>query len=256
MKRSAKILSTLFFTALLVLIFYVSFSVDYEQPYKISLIEIKGCEHLSTEKYFSYAGLDKKDNYDELTLPIIKSRLEKHPYVKRADVLYAGKGKVEVTLYEKDFWALLLTKDNEYIITSDFELLPVLKFTQRIYVPVISNSRLEGKVREFSYVKNNKKLISAFKLLEAAKMINPQLYDNLSEIAYKGNDDFDVYFTFADYSLLIDRENAIEKLYYFNTLWKYINNASINDKIQYIDLRYSGKIFLGLEENGNEGRQS
>ncbi len=256
MSKFGKILSVLLFPALLALIFYIAFNVDYEQPYKITLIELNGCEHLSSDKYFAYAGFDNKDNYDELTLPIIKSRLEKHPYVKRADVLYVGNGKVEVKIYEKEFWALLITGDREYVITRDYEVLPVLKYTQQMYVPIISDTKLSGKIKPFVNVKKTNELIPAYKLLEAAKMVNPALYDNLSEIAYLGGNKLGVYFTFADYDLIVDKNNAAEEIYYFNALWDYIKNSPAAEKIEYIDLRYSGKIFLGLKQNGNEGNRS
>ncbi len=255
MRKLVKILSVLIFPVLLGLIFYIAFSVDYEQPYKIKLIEIKGGEHLSSEKYFTYAGFDKKETYEELTLPIIKSRLEKHPYVKRADVLYSGKGKVEVFIEEKEFWAILLAGANEFVITRDYELLPVLPYTQQILLPIISDDDLFGKLKAFDYVKNNAQLIPAFKVLDAVKMINPVLFDNLSEIAYEQKEFLSVYFTFSDYNLIIDKSKVIDEIYYFNALWKYIGGSEVCENIEYVDLRYSGKIFLGMK-NLAEGNKS
>ena len=253
MKKLAKILSFLFFPVLLALIFYIAFSVDYEQPYKISVIEINGGKHLANEKYFAYAGLEDKSNYEELTLPVIKNRLEKHPYVKRADVLYAGEGKVQVEITEKDFWAILITGEREFVLTKDFETLPVLKYSQQMYYPIISDNALAGKIHDFDYVKNITELKPAFKLLDAAKVINPKLYDNLSEIAYDSANDLSVFFTFSDYELLIEKKRPVAELYYFNALWKYLESNPVSENIDYIDLRYKGKIFLGMKENVNEG---
>ncbi len=256
MNLLSKILRYMIFPTLLALIFYIAFKVDYEQPYNITLIEINGCKHWTSEKYFEYAGLDNKDNYETLTLPIIKSRLEKHPYVKRADVLYSGNGKVEVYIAEKEFWAVLIASGKEFILTKNFELLPVLKFTQQMYVPVISNLENFTALKEFENVKENKTLKPIYKLLEAAKMINPSLYDNLSEIALEKNDDVSLYFTFADYELKMKRTRAVEELYYFNVLWKYINGSEITENLDYIDLRFNGKIFLGMDENIDEGSKT
>ncbi len=256
MKKIIKILKASVFIAILGMIFYVAFIVDYEQPYKINVIEINGGEHLSTEKYFSYAGLDDKSKYDELTLPIIKSRLEKHPYVKRADVLYVGDGKVEVKITEKDFMAILMTGDKEFILTSDFEVLPVLPYTMQINIPVITDNKLSAKIKAFDYVGKNDELIPVFKIFDVMKMVNPQLFDNLSEIARVNEKDFNLYFTFANYDLIIDRRNAIDEIYKFNALWKYLDGNSIIDELEYVDLRYNGKIFLGFEEKTAEGNKS
>ncbi len=254
--KAIKILGLILFPFLLGLIFYIAFSVDYEQPYKITLIEINGGKHLTNEKYFSYAGLNDKLKYDELTLPIIKSRLEKHPYVKRAEVLYVGNGKVEVSIIEKDFWAILITGDREFVLTQNFEVLPVLKYSREMFYPVITVKTLAGKLKEYDYVKKNKTLKPVFKLLEASKMINPQLYDNLSEVNYLNNGEINLYFTFADYELKMNLKNVIEELYDFNELWKYIKHNSVSDEIEYIDLRFNGRIFLGMKNNLNAGSKT
>jgi len=255
LSKAGKIASILFLIAMVGVIFYLAFDVSSEKPYEITLIELNGCNYLPTENYFKYAELDKKEIYPELTLPVLKSRFEKHPYIKRADVIYKGSGKVEIDLTEKSFKAQLFTNDKKYIVTDDFELLPILKYTQHLVLPIITTGR-KSSYAMFQYVKKNKALIPAFETLDAIKIINPQLYDNLSEIVFGNAGDLDLYFTFSDYPVKIEKGKEVEDVYYYNKLWEYLAGSKLNDNLRYIDLRYSGKIFLGLDESKVEGEKS
>jgi len=254
-KNFGKILSVLLLISMLGIIFYLGFDVRNEKPYEITLVELNGCSYLPTENYFKYAKLDNKDTYPELTLPTIKSRFEKHPYIKKADVIYSGNGKVEVYLKEKSFKALIFAGKNEVIVTEDFELLPVLKYTQHLSLPIITLSD-SNKLKPFEFVKSDKQLLPAYEILDAVKIINPKLYDNLSEIDLSNKTNIGLYFTFADYPVKVSRGSEIENVYVFNHLWKLLDGNELNQYLKYIDLRYKGKIFLGLEERYIKGAKA
>jgi cell division protein FtsQ len=254
-KNFGKILSVLLLLSMLGLIFYLGFDVKNKKPYEITLVELNGCSYLPTENYFKYAELENKDNYPELTLPIIKSRFEKHPYIKKADVIYAGNGKVEVYIKEKSFKALVFASKNELVITQDFELLPVLKYTQHLSLPIITLSG-DNDLKPFEFVKSYNELFPAYEILDAVKIINPQLYDNLSEIDLSHKKNIGLYFTFADYPVKVIRGREIENVYVFNRLWEFLDGNELNRYLKYIDLRYQGKVFLGLEESIIKGTKA
>jgi hypothetical protein len=92
--------------------------------------------------------------------------------------------------------------------------------------------------------------------LDAVKIINPQLYDNLSEIDLSHNQNIGLYFTFADYPVKVNRGSEIEDVYLFNRLWKLLDGNELNRYLKYIDLRYQGKVFLGLEESFLKGTKA
>src|SRR5690554_2764252 len=93
---------------------------------QISLIEIEGNNHLPKISYFEYAKLDDKSSYDLLTTNIIRDRFQKHPYIKEVRISNTGNGKIKVELKEKDFRVLLLLDGQQYIVTKDLEILPLL----------------------------------------------------------------------------------------------------------------------------------
>ncbi len=255
MNKIGKIFGVFFLLVMVGIIFYLAVDVGAEKPYNITLIELNGCSYLPTEYYFKYAELDKKEIYPELTLPVLKSRFEKHPYIKSVDVIYNGNGKVEVDITEKSFKAELFTNNKKYIVTDNFELLPILKYTQHLVLPIITLDR-KSDYTMFQYVKKDKALIPAFKTLDALKIINPQLYDNLSEIVLNSGNTIDIYLAITDFPVHIEKGKEVEDVYYYNKLWSYLEDSKLNENIRYIDLRYSGKIFLGLDESKYEGNKS
>ncbi len=137
MKKGAKILGIMFLLTIILLIIYLSIDVKYEQGYKISVIKISGNSHLSTDVYYKFANLNDRIAYSSLSIQIIKDRIEKHPYVKRADVRYEGEGKVVVNIFEKNFQSVLFTADERYLITEEMEVLPILPFTKNLDYPII-----------------------------------------------------------------------------------------------------------------------
>ncbi len=254
MSRTGKIAGIFFLIIMVGIIFYLALDVRNEKPYEIKLIELNGCNYLPTENYYTYANLDNTDSYPSLTLPILKSRFEKHPYVKSVDVLYTGNGKVEIDIKEKSFKALLFAKNKKYIITDNFELLPVLKYTQHLVLPIITVS--DTNYTMFQNVKEKKGLIPSFEILDALKIINPQLYDNLSEIVLNKDKNIELYFTFSDYPVKVKQGKEIENIYGYNRLWKYLSGNKLNDNIKFIDFRYRGKIFIGMDESYVKGEES
>ncbi|MCF8418195.1 MAG: FtsQ-type POTRA domain-containing protein [Melioribacteraceae bacterium] len=254
MKKFLKIPSILFLLISLALVFYLSVSLEDKAP-KIGVIELNGNFHLSKDIYFKYAGFEDKEKYNELTLPLIKDRLEKHPYIKRADVIYEGDNAVTVQITEKVFEALLYWESKQFIITEDLETLPILSYTKRIDYPVISNPFVKDSIRNFHNVKKYDDVVTALKILTTAKLTDPELYENLNEINLRNGGDILLYYSFADYPVVVGRGNEIAKVIYFGKLWNNMKGKSINRVIEYIDLRFAQHVYLGITTEAQEDKE-
>jgi cell division protein FtsQ len=93
-----------------------------------------------------------------------------------------------------------------------------------------------------------KDVISAMKILSSIKLINPDMFDQLSEINLRDGHDILVQFSNMDYPVIIGRGSEVRKIITFNTLWDYLNGNQVNNLINYVDLRYADHIFLGFSE--------
>lgn len=251
MTTKQKIFSLIILVLMLGTVGYLSFAVKTDSEFKIEIISLEGNIHLSKENYMQYANLSDRKQYSQLTLQIIKDRIEKHPYVERADVRYDGKGKVSVKVNEKVFDSLLMSGEEQYILTETLQVLPFMTETKKIDYPVISNAAV-NKIKILSSIKNNKDVVTASKIISGIKLINAELYDGLSNIDMRSGGDVLLSFSFLDYPVIVGRGNEIRKIIYFNSFWAYLKGKDINNYMEYVDLRYSNHVYLGISQENLE----
>lgn len=245
MKNLSGKIALVIFVILTAGVIYLSLSIESKKEIEITMIDIKGNVHLPKNSYFEYANLQDKHNYDLLSLSVIRDRLQKHPYIKQVTVGYAGNGKVIVNLVEKEFKAILLANGDRFLMSSKIEALPVLENSQNINYPVIQiNSN--NKIKPFQLAGNISEIKTSFKMLTAAKLLNPSLYDNLSEIDFRNSRNAIIYFSSVDYPVILGRENEIKKLVVFERLWESISTVQANRLLEYVDLRFTDKVYLGI----------
>ena len=249
MTKKQKILNTIFLLTMVGMISYLSISLNKGKDYYIELISLDGNFHLSKEQYLEYANLLDKSNYDKLTLQIIKDRIEKHPYVEKADVRYAGNSTVTIKITEKNFDSILMSKDRQYILTDKLQLLPFMMKTKEIDYPVITETGIDDSVQILTSLKKNIDVLTASKILTGVKFLNPELHNGLSSVDMRNGGDIVLSFSFLDYPVVIGRGNEIKKIIYFNSLWTYLKGKQINNFMNYIDLRYSGHVYFGLNND-------
>ncbi|MFC2082336.1 cell division protein FtsQ/DivIB [Bacteroidota bacterium] len=246
MNKRTKIFGLTFFLAVSLLIVYLSVTVENKKGYNINVIEIGGNIHLANDIYFKFANLNDRSTYGSLSLQIVKDRIEKHPYVKKTDVRYEGNGKVTVQIVEKNFQAVLYVKNDQYLVTESMEVLPILSYTKNLDYPVISNPVLNKEISMINNVRDNKDIVIAYKILSALELINPELYDSLSEIDLRNGKDIVLFFSLVGYPVWVGRDNEIEKVIGFNSLWSLLRGKDINNYLDYIDLRFSNHVYLGF----------
>lgn len=252
MTKKQKIFNLIVMMAVISLLVYLSFSLKGNDKYKIEIISLEGNIHLTKEQYFEFTNLTDRNSYLSLTLRVIKDRIEKHPYVKNADVIYDGNGKVSISIHEKDFESIVLLEDQQYILTDKLQVLPVLQKTKKIDYPIIANP-LVSSIKELYSAKNNNDIVTASKIIGGIKLLSPELYDGLSTVEMRNGGEIILYFSFLDYPVIVGRGSEIRKIVYFNNLWTYLKDKQLNNIMDYVDLRYSGHIYLGIQESSDEG---
>ncbi len=245
MKTKEYIAGLVFLLLLILIIGYFAATIRKEN-YKIELITIEGNNHLSKEMYLRFANLLDRRSYNELTLQIIKDRIEKHPYVKYADVSLISNGKVNIVLHEKNFDAILIDNQKHYLITDNLEVVPLLEGTKRVDYPVITNPYLETKIKPFLSLEKNNDMVTASKILSGIKLVNPELYSNVSVVDMRNGGDVVMTFSLFDYPVVFGRDDEARKIVHFNALWNYLKGNETNNLIEYIDLRYHNHIYFGI----------
>jgi len=247
-KRFPYILSTILLILLFALVAGLSIFLIPAKKAQINLIELKGNIYLPKEDYLRYAHLLNRNEYKNLDLKTIKDRIKKHPYIKNAEVRLDGFNKALISITEKPFDAILLDDSKQFLITEQVELVPIFEGTKYVDFPLVKNPKTSEAFRMMKFYKKNSDLIIGLKMLTALRLVNPSLYQNLSEIDLRNGKDILLYLSDSDYPVLIGRGNEIRKTLYFNALYPYMTNEESRN-INYVDLRFNNYIYLGINRD-------
>lgn len=255
MQRNVKITSVLMLLILSAVVVYLTISVEDKPNKQVSLVELKGNIHLPKDQYFKFAGLNDIQKQNDVNIAIIRDRLSKHPYIQKVDVAIK-ENRLMIDISEKRFEAILFSKDKQFFVTDNSVLVPVLPYTQQINYPIISNPKIENEILPMTSVLKQKDIVTALKILSAAKLVNPDLSDALSEINLRNGKDILVQFSSMDYPVIIGRGSEIRKILTFNTLWDYLSSNKSSAIINYVDLRYAEHVFLGFIDEESPEKDS
>jgi cell division protein FtsQ len=242
----SKILGLLLFVGLTIWIVYLAFAVQRpEVDEKIKSITITGNSLLNENDYLTFAKLNGSEIPEDVTLPIIKSRLEKHPYIQRADVEFTGNNEVHINLNEKKIKAVLVSDNELFLATQNFEILPFLQNTKILNMPVVTNLSNDILLKKNEILKTPG-LVEAFKIMDAAELTGGGLSKTLSEINLRKGGDIILLFSGIKPPVILGKGNTAAKIYVFNQL---VNNDDADKAMvmnsSYVDLRFNNEIFLG-----------
>lgn len=204
-------------------------------------IEITGNNLLAENEYLRMTGLIDSTEYPELTLLDVKTKIEKHPYLRKAEVEFDGINKILVEVEEHNIKAVLLQKNKLKLITDVFEILPLFPPTDIKDFPVISN--LNGNEKDSL---NYRYLKSAFRVIDALSITDEDIRESLAEINIRRGGEMILTFTGLKYPVLFGKSNEVKKALILKDLWPEFTD---DYNIEYVDLRYNNQVFLGKRKS-------
>ncbi|MDZ7624907.1 MAG: FtsQ-type POTRA domain-containing protein [Ignavibacteriaceae bacterium] len=204
-------------------------------------IEVTENTLLPAKEYLRYAGLSDSTKYEDLTLLEVKTRIEKHPYLRKAEVEFDGVNTILVEVQEKEIKATLLQKNELKLLTSDLETLPLFPPAAINDLPVISNLNISGKN---SYSEEN--ILFAFRIIDAISMSDTNVRKNLAEINLRKSGDVILTFTGFKFPVLFGKSDEVRKALILKNIWQELSDEeNLNQNTEYLDLRYKNKVFIG-----------
>lgn len=248
MKIKSEIKQAVLLVMIIAVIISLVFSLEKSEINNISQIKISGNRFLSTEKYLHYAGLNDKEKISELSISIIRDRLEKHPYIQNIDAVIAERGVADITIFEKKFDAVLLNNQDNYLITENAEILPLINSTRNIDLPVIVNRYDTKKISVFENAKFFSNLFCALKIISTAELYDSNLYMRLSEINISNEKDISLLLTNFSSPIYFGSGYEVEKTVFLSKIFKKLNGNDLSNYLDYVDLRYDEMVYLGFDE--------
>ncbi len=240
--------------AAMALVFYIAFAASDRPERKPAGIKISGNFYLAGEQYLEFARLDEISG-QQLTAGIVRDRIIKHPYIKSVRVRMENDGYLSVKVEEYIIRGLLLVNDEDYYVTGNLTLLPVVPYTVNADVPVITLNDKENRARLYNKL-NTREMKSAMKVVESARLFDDEFYRELSQVDIDETGNITVFLSNVNYPVLLGRENEVKKTAGLASLTRYTDGKSVNDYLKYIDFRYENLIYLGFSSKILEGTSS
>jgi cell division septal protein FtsQ len=244
--RGSKISGLLFFLILCGGIIYMMLTGTHSNENdRYEAIEIKGNKLLSENEYLSFSEFTDTTIYFELTLAEVKTKLDEHPYVNKSEVRFDGIKSIVVELEEKKPKALVLNKNKFNLITETSELLPVFNKSLLVELPIISNLQKQDEK-----LIDEEELNSAFRIIDAVKTIDENMFKSLAEINLRNGGDILIMFTGLQFPIVFGKKNEVRKILSLKSIWNdLLKESEVIFNIEYIDLRYNNKIFIGKRKS-------
>jgi hypothetical protein len=213
------------------------------EPQLISSVVIKGNKLLNENKYLEFTRLSDISQ-SKLTLPVIKSRIEKHPYVLQSEIKYVKNGEAEIRITEKNIYGVIVSGSEMFFLSENFQVIPVFAETKISDMPMISNVA-DTDIKVLQKV-TDENIFHAARIIDAAKLINPAVFKNLAEINLRNVGDIILNFSGLSMPVIFGRNYEVEKLISLEELLKnnFAEGSFINES-NYIDLRFYNDIFIG-----------
>jgi len=233
-------ISGLFFVALM--------PAKKEESKQLKSIQILGNHLLPQSSYLSFAKLNDMQNSFELTLPILKDRLEKHPFIASTEIEISKFNNAKATIREKNLAAIVICNDQSLLMSDELQLLPLFSNTKFIDLPIVNNPQDYKQYKALEYLRNEE-IIEAYNIIIAIKSSNEEMFKNLSEINLNKGDGITITFSGVHPIVKFGRGSISKKIISLNSIWNDFKNAD-NDlsRSDYVDLRFTNKIYLGKAE--------
>jgi cell division septal protein FtsQ len=252
-KNSGKILGTVLFILLISCMLYLTFfSAKKINKGKIEMIEITGNNLLNASDYLTFTRLNDLSFNNNIPLRVIKDRFERHPYVSKADVEENG-SKARIILSEKKIMAIIFNGNEPFFVTEDFQVLPIFSDTKLADLPVIRNAKENVQIKPMNYIKNPD-VVDAFKVIEAAKKTNMNIYKRISEIDLHKGGDIVINLSGMKTPVVFGRGEEARKMLYLEIMWDGIlqGNGVVSGS-EYIDLRFANEVYVKETEAAGLG---
>ena len=241
-----KIFGTAFFIILLMVLSYLIYKSNAVK--RIDVIEkvlVTGNNLLVENDYLKFTKLNDAPLLKGLTLPVIKDRFEKHPYVLKADVKFINEKDVKIFIIEKKIYGVIIKEPDPLFISENFEALPIIPNTKITEIPVLSNLKERAKLKPLSKFKTPD-ILQAFKIIDASRFTNTKMLKSLAEINLRNGGDVVLMFSGLNIPVIFGRGNeAIKTVCLEAVLSNYFEGNTLLAESSYLDLRFNNELYIG-----------
>ncbi|MEW5806437.1 MAG: FtsQ-type POTRA domain-containing protein [Acidobacteriota bacterium] len=205
--------------------------------YDVMNIKIMGCNYSSCDELKSSIASILRTNIFTIDLEQLKKRLKENPWVEDAAIKKNLPSKIEIEIKEREPVALLLWKEEIYLIDRNAVPIDFLKPEySKFDFPILIGAETDNLEESVLRIKRG------IAMLETIRDARPSMMDMVSEINVCKGHYFQVRFTDGSPILYLDEETFDENIDHYLSIKDDI--ARQFDNVEYIDLRWKNRVVV------------
>lgn len=231
------------FVLFIAFIFYLGILAKrFEPEYQVQKIIITNNEIIPDEMIYEIISIKDSEDLKEIPAKTIIDRIEKIPYVKKAEGRFVDLHTFQIFITEIEPFFMMITKRGAFIISKDGKILPDDKRLRVFDLPILTvdNFKLANGLK----VSENPEIENAFNTFLNIYKIDNALFEVISELNIDTNSDLVLFLTKPKGKILIGKSLNKFKALYFSEFWRNVILKNLDTNYDYIDLRFEDHIVV------------
>lgn len=231
------------FVLFIAFIFYLGILARrFEPEYQVQKIVITNNEIIPDEMIYEFISIKNSEDLKEIPAKTIIDRIEKIPYVKKAEGRFIDLHTFQVFITEIEPFIMMITENGSFIISKDGKILPDDKRLKVYDLPILTVN--DFKLANNLNVSEDPEIENAFNTFLNIYRIDNALFEVISELNINKNFDLVLFLTKPKGKIFVGKSLDKFKALYFSEFWRNVilKNSDIN--YDYIDLRFEDQIVV------------
>lgn len=236
-----KVLLYIGFILFIVLVIWITIIAQrFTGDSKVKNLVITNNKIIPSEVLLDFILLRNKEALESVTGEIIIDRIEKHPYIKSVNGYFVDSITFQVDIEEVIPFAMILTSNDQYVLTNDKKLIKYDNSLNLYNLPVVTCSFMKKFDKNDP---NSQRFIeSIYSSLDNIFKVDKGLYNIISELNLEREDKINLYLTEPRAKILVGDRIDLKKAIYLSEFWRQVILFDGATNYQYIDLRFKDQI--------------
>jgi Cell division septal protein len=230
----------------------IVFANFWKSSLRVARVTLEGNRIVEANELFQLAQVKRGSLIYDIDLKAIQRNLLSQCYIKEATVERNLPSTIQLTVAERTPIALVNRSDIVYL-DEDGVILPHSISKALFDLPVLSGLKLGGTI-SFGSTVHDSRALEALQILQAAKLVNSELYHLISEIQIRSDSDMVFYTAEGGVPVIFGEGNIADKLVRLDAFWNQVIREQGLQNLQYVDLRYDDQVVARWTNQENRSK--
>ncbi|MBC8174798.1 MAG: FtsQ-type POTRA domain-containing protein [Candidatus Marinimicrobia bacterium] len=233
---------------------FISLSVSaffwarFTDHYTLKQIKITGNNYLERDEISKWVQIPPYARINSLNLTILRTNLEKHPYIKAARISRDFPSTIKIDIFERKPIAYI-DHTPYYLVDDEGIILPLKEGIFDFDVPTLTGFNPADELYPIGEKCLSKKVQEAVEIMAEIKNLYPKLYDNLAELKINIGDEYILCLSKKPTKIYLGSKGVLQQIRLLNCFERTIQGLRSLYDYTYVDLRYDRQIVIKERKN-------